>query len=80
MKRTYVAVTTTNPRYGWYEVARGGDKKTVEAEARTVIGDAATGYGSDIYKDTQHTNLRIVSKTEAKRSYGVDIKKLQCNC
>lgn len=75
MTRTYVAITTTNPQHGWHEVARGNDKQAVEAKARKVIGNVATDYGTDIYCDTEHTNLRVVSKTEAKRSYNIDIDK-----
>jgi len=68
---TYVAVTTTNGQNGFYEVARGSNKEDVRQQAEEAIGGVATGYGTDIYKQTEHANLHVVSKTEAKRKFGV---------
>jgi len=73
MKATYVAVTTTNPQYGWNEVATGGDKEAVREAAERKIAGNQWNQVKDIYTQTELTNLRVVSKTIAKREYGVDI-------
>ena len=69
---TYVAITTVNAQQnGWYEVASGPNKQAVLADAENQIGDVATEYGTDIYRSTEHSNLTVVSKTKAKREFGV---------
>lgn len=72
-KRTYVAITTTNPQHGWNEVCTGGDADAVRTEAERHIAGNQWSQVKDIYMQTKLTNLRVVSKTEAKRTYGVDI-------
>lgn len=76
-KRTYVAVTTTNPQYGWNEVCTGGNAESVRNDAERKIAGNQWNQVKDIYTQTQLTNLRVVSKTIAKREYGVDIDKVE---
>lgn len=69
---TYFALTTTNAQQnGWSILAEGTDKTTVRAEAEAAIGDIRTEIGTDIYRETQHKNLVVVSKSTAQRSYGI---------
>ena len=66
---TYVALTTSNYQLnGYHEVARGNNKKRVRNDALASLGDVKTGYGTDIYTDTERKNLIVVSITEAKRN------------
>ena len=71
----YIALTTTNAQQsGWKVIAYGEDVDAVEAKARELIGDPAgltPGSVRDIYAETEHKNLRVVSKTAAKK-LGVD--------
>lgn len=71
--KTYVAITTTNPQHGWKQVGTGSDKNAVRDEAERSIAGAQWNKVKDIYTQTELTNLRVVSKTTAKRQYGVDI-------
>lgn len=74
MKRTYVAVTTTNAQTnGWHEVARGADKQAVQAAAEQKIAGHQWDQQKDIYTETELRNLHVVSKTNAKRTFKVDI-------
>lgn len=77
-KRTYVAVTTTNPQHGWNEVTTGEDKDAVRDAAERKIAGAQWNQAKDIYTQTELANLRVVSKTTAKREYGVDIDTVDC--
>lgn len=70
---TYVAVTTTNPQHGWKQIAIGSDKDAVRDEAEHRIAGHVWNEVKDIYMQTELTNLRVVSKTVAKRQYHVDI-------
>lgn len=77
---TYLALTTLNSQTsGWSVLAYGEGgkdmKARVEEAARAQIGDIRTDYGTDIYAETKHKNLRVVSKTTAKRKYGIDFDK-----
>lgn len=74
---TYVAVTTTNPQHGWHEVTTGTDKEQVKDTAERQIAGAQWDKPKYIYTQTKLTNLRVVSKTAAKREYGVDIDQPQ---
>jgi hypothetical protein len=73
-KHTYIALTTHNAQMNGYNlvIAAGHSRKAVEAKAREIIGPVVTEYGTDIYKDTEHKNLIVVSKTRAKRDFGFD--------
>jgi len=65
---TYLALTTTNfQQNGYNEIARGNNKKDVENAALDTIT------GSDVYAETKRTNLIVISKSAAKRDYGIDI-------
>lgn len=75
-KRTYVAVTTINPQHGWNEVATGTDKDQVREDAERQIAGNQWNQVKDIYTQTQLVNLRVVSKTEAKTRYNVDIDRI----
>ena len=75
--RTYVAVTTTNPQHGWKEVTTGADKEQVRNTAERQIAGNQWNQVKDIYTQTELTNLRVVSKTTAKREYGVDIDRIE---
>lgn len=69
----YIALTTTNAQvHGWKVLAYGHDAAKVQSKAEELIGDIRTDAGTDIYRETEHKNLRVVSKTTAKRSYGID--------
>jgi hypothetical protein len=70
---TYVAVTSTNPQNGWREVTTGTDKTAVRDAAEQNIAGHQWNQVKDIYTQTELTNLRVVSKTTAKRDFGVDI-------
>ena len=64
---TYIALTTTNAQQNGFEIiAAGPNKAKVEEAAKSIIG---TG---DIYRETEQKNLVVVSKTAAKRNYGID--------
>lgn len=73
MSATYVAVTTTNPQHGWKKVEVGSDKDAVRDAAERRIAGSQWNEVKDIYTQTKLTNLRVVSKTTAKRQYYVDI-------
>lgn len=67
-KALYLALSTINARAnGFRIIAAGHDKAAVENAARAAIGN-----GIDIYSDTYRKNLAIVSKTVAKRKFGVN--------
>ena len=71
---TYIAITTTNARVGWKVIAYGSDSKSVADKAHQIIGDPAgitPGSVLDIYTETEHKNLRVVSKTLAMK-FGID--------
>jgi hypothetical protein len=72
-KKTYVAVTTTTPQHGWKEVATGSNKEQLRDEAERKIAGNQWNTVKDIYVQTELTNLRVVSRTDAKRKFGVDI-------
>jgi hypothetical protein len=72
-KRTYVAVTTTNPQHGWKEVATGSNPTELRDRAERKIAGNQWNQVKDIYTETELINLRVVSKTDAKRKFGVDI-------
>lgn len=69
---TYLAITTTNPEHGYEVLAYGSDKEKVREAAEEQIGDIRRDYGTDIYAETRHKNLRVVSKTKAKLALGID--------
>lgn len=71
-KYTYIALTTHNAQMSGYNMvlAAGHDKAAVASKAREIIGDIRTEYGTDIYKETEHKNLIVVSKTRAKKEFG----------
>ena len=71
---TYVAVTSTNPQVeGWSIVCSGEDKKSVENNAERIICGNQWNRQKDIYTQTKLENLRVVTKTKAKRTYKVNI-------
>lgn len=72
-KRTYVAVTSINPQHGWKEVATGSNQTELRDQAERKIAGNQWNEVKDIYTQTELANLRVVSKTDAKRKYGVDI-------
>ncbi len=72
MSKVYVAITTTNFA-DWRKVCTGGNADTVRQQAERMIVGPQWDQVKDIYTQTKLVNLRVVSKTEAKRKYGVDI-------
>lgn len=65
MATEYVAISTVNAQMsGWQVLARGSDRAMVEQQASDGIA------GTDIYAQTLRINLRIVSKTAARRLAG----------
>ena len=70
MRNLYVALSTNNFQQNGYSViATGHYKNDVLKQAQRIIDQNETG----IYRDTQLKNLIVVSKTEAKRKYNIDI-------
>ena len=70
MKQLYVALSTENFQQNGYSViATGHYKNMLLKEAKRIIDEKEAG----IYRDTQLKNLIIVTKTEAKRKYKIDI-------
>lgn len=45
-------------------------------QARAAIGDIRTATGTDIERETEHKNLRVVSASALKRQYGIDLEQL----
>lgn len=68
---TYVAITTTNPRFGWYEVGRGNDKAAVRREAERELTGPFWDVQKPLVTQTELVNLRVVSKTKAERKFKV---------
>ena len=74
---TYYALTTQNSQMsGWSIVAHGTDQAAVREDAYRILSGRPDGDCSarvqDIYLDTELKNLRIVSKTRARRCYGIN--------
>lgn len=69
----YVAMTTTNPQYGWSAIARGTDCQQVERDADALLDQ------SDIYTETKRKNLTIMSVSAARRRFGSHVAGL-CGC
>jgi hypothetical protein len=76
---TYVAITTINPQFGWHEVTIGKNKSSVRKSAKQKIAGAYWNKEKPIDVQTELVNLKVVSKTQAKRIYGVDIDRKQWN-
>lgn len=73
--RTYVALTSINYQSnGYTALVVGHDKAQVEQKARGIIGD-----NTNIYADTMHKNLVVLSKTAAKR-HGVNLDDAESMC
>lgn len=65
-----------NQRHGmdWYIVSGPCETRHQAGEqGRAAIGDIRTEHGTDIYKETEHKNLRIVSASSLKREYRIDL-------
>jgi len=68
--RTYYALTTQNAQLlGWRIVAIGA---TIEQAAREALAALPPLRVDDLYTQTDHRNLRVVSETVARRRYGVN--------
>jgi hypothetical protein len=64
----YLALSTTNYSQNGYTVyAESTDKQDARSKAEKVIVDSEAG----IYRETLLKNLTVVSKTDAKRKYGI---------
>lgn len=74
---TYVAITTINPQTGWSEVLTGTNKKDVQEAAGRKIAGVFWNEQKPIDVQTQLTNLKVVSKTKAKRTYNVGIDRVE---
>lgn len=74
MRNTYIALTTINSQTnGYHALAAGHDKAKVEQAALDNIR------GTDIYSQTKRINLRVVSKTAAKKlGYHFDSEMRMC--
>ncbi|HAM57625.1 MAG TPA: hypothetical protein DCQ64_20310 [Candidatus Rokubacteria bacterium] len=69
MNKQYYALTSQNPQLlGWRVVGIGVTAAEAEREAIATLPAAGA---DDIYAQTDHRNLRVVSKTMAQRRYGV---------
>ena len=67
--RTYFVISTINSRVeGWSIFGQG----TKEECKKIQLTDSAF-QGTDIYADTLNKNSRIVSKTEAKRKFKLNV-------
>ena len=72
MNKQYYALTSQNPQLlGWRIVGIGATAAEAECEAKAALLPLRA---DDIYAQTDHRNLRIVSKTEAQRRYGVSAR------
>lgn len=71
---TYVALTTTNYKEnGYHVVAEGSSKPALTEQAKNKICGVQKNTEKDISTETELKNLIVVSKTAAKRRYGIDI-------
>lgn len=80
---TFVALTSIDGN-DFFALCYGNDKEAVASRARELCGNShpttlvthgGNDYyytGSDIYAQTKHVNMRVVTKTAA-RKFGVDI-------
>ena len=89
MKQTFYGITA-HAQTTWYDVhgnqRHGMDWRIVSGpcdtrhqageQGREAIGDLRTEVGTDIYKETEHKNFRVVSKSSLKREYRIDLDAL----
>jgi len=66
MKHTYLAISSTYPASGYQVLVAGNSRNAVANKALEVIRKQRTS----LY-ETYRVNLRIVSKTVARRDYGI---------
>lgn len=86
MKATYIALTSTGQE--WEYLCRGENREKVQAQGRELCGDShpvinvshrgmeGTYTTTGIYAQTRNRNLRVVTKTDAKRKFVIDIDRL----
>ena len=74
---TYVALSTKNYSQDGYTVfAVGSNKEAVAEAAEREITDNNNG----IYADTLIKNLLVVTATNAKKEYGIDVNNAEYMC
>lgn len=69
MKRIYYVISTLNAQINGWSIYGEGTKK----ECRQIQLNNPAFKGTDIYADTLNKNSVIVSKTEAKKRYKIDV-------
>lgn len=69
MKRIYYVISTLNAQMNGWSVYGQGTKK----ECKQIQLNDPAFQGTDIYADTLNRNSLIVSKTEAKRKFKLDV-------
>jgi len=67
--RTYFVISTTNAQIEGWSIFGQGTKE----ECKKIQLTHSSFQGTDIYADTLNKNSRIVSTTEAKRRFNLDI-------
>ena len=67
--RTYFVISTTNAQVEGWSIFGQGTKE----ECRKIQLNDTAFQGIDIYADTLNKNSRIVSRTEAKKTYKLDV-------
>lgn len=72
-KTTYVALTTINEDHGFQAIVIGNNKSDVRKVAEEKISLNAKYEQLDAYDRAKLSNLRVVSKTNSKRIFNVDI-------
>lgn len=76
---TYLALTTINFQQNGYKVVgQGVSKEVVRRQAEDEIIGNQKNQAKDIYTDTELKNLIVVSKSYAKRKFGIDIDSPDC--
>jgi hypothetical protein len=67
--KTYFVISTTNAQVdGWLIFGQGSKE-----ECKKIQLNNPAFQGTDIYSDTLNKNSRIVSKTEAKKKFKLDV-------
>jgi hypothetical protein len=69
MKRIYYVISTLNAQINGWSIYGEGTKK----ECRQIQLNNPAFQGIDIYADTLNKNSKIVSRTEAKRKFKLDV-------
>ena len=64
-KHTYLAISSTNPGQGYQVIAAGNRRNSVADVGKRIANEQGR------YSETYNANLKIVSKTAARKEYGI---------